>query len=66
MVAQAGQSSDWPVSDVTGTANLVWATTKEFRSSGGGFLKPSHGKDYENVTQSHLPAVPHSVLRGAR
>jgi len=36
MVAQAGQPSGWPVAFRTGTANLVWATTNEFRSSGGG------------------------------
>jgi len=35
MVAQAGQPSGWPVAFRTGTANLVWATTKGFRSSRG-------------------------------
>lgn len=35
MVAQAGASSEAPVSIEAGTANLVWATTHEICSSGG-------------------------------
>jgi len=35
MVAQAGQPSGWPVSNKAGTANPVWATTKEICSSSG-------------------------------
>jgi hypothetical protein len=39
MVAQAGQPSGWPVSSRTGSANLVWATTQEFRTSSGSVLR---------------------------
>ncbi|WP_024529391.1 host cell division inhibitor Icd-like protein [Serratia fonticola] len=35
MVAQAGQSSGWPVSKVAGIPTPVWATTIECRNSGG-------------------------------
>lgn len=35
MVAQAGQPSGWPVAFRTGSANLVWATTQELRTSRG-------------------------------
>ena len=35
MVAQAGQSSGWPVLIVTGIPTPVWATTIECRNSGG-------------------------------
>lgn len=35
MVAQAGQPSGWPVAFRTGSANPVWATTQEIRTSGG-------------------------------
>ncbi|HBI5524028.1 TPA: ash family protein, partial [Salmonella enterica subsp. enterica serovar Welikade] len=33
MVAQAGQSSDWPVSDATGIPTPVWAIASERRNS---------------------------------
>ncbi|MBF7979094.1 MULTISPECIES: ash family protein [Rahnella] len=35
MVAQMGQPSGWPVSLKAGSANLVWATTQELRTSRG-------------------------------
>ncbi len=35
MVAQARQPSGWPVAFRTGSANLVWATTHELRTSRG-------------------------------
>lgn len=39
MVAQAGQSSDWPVSSVAGILTPAWAATHERENSGGSNIR---------------------------
>ncbi|EJR6805998.1 ash family protein [Salmonella enterica] len=68
MVAQAGQSSDWPVSDATGIATPVWAIASErCNSSDSIFAKrrrmPSWLQPQQKNTQN--PRSPNSATTAA-
>ena len=57
MVAQAGQLSGWPVSDLTGIVTPVWATTLFERDNSGG-SKYCYNKS-EIIIMMATPTQPH-------